>query len=52
MKEVIEALEDKSVLMKEIIPERQHRIWKKSYLNKTAYEVLLDINEYQRRNKK
>jgi len=52
MKEFIESLEDKTVLMREIIPERQHRIWKESYLNKTAYSVWLDICEYQRRNNK
>tara|TARA_R110002020_G_scaffold31469_7_gene98059 strand:+ start:2249 stop:2407 length:159 start_codon:yes stop_codon:yes gene_type:complete len=51
MKAELELVEDKSMLMREYLPMRQHRSWKKTYLNKTVYEVLLDINDYQRRNK-
>ena len=51
MREELELVEDKMILMREYLPLRQHRTWKKSFLNKTVWEVLNDIKNYQRRNK-
>ena len=37
-------------LMRDILPIRAHRTWKKSYLNKCVVSVIRDIKSYQRRN--
>ena len=47
MREELELVEDKMILMREYLPLRQHRTWKKSFLNKTVWEVLNDIKNYQ-----
>ena len=36
--------------MKDILPIRAHRTWKKSYLNKCVVSVIRDIKSYRRRN--
>ena len=49
---VIEDSENKYKFMKDILPIRTHRTWKKSFLNKCVAEVILDIKLYQGGNKK
>lgn len=38
-------LENKNIRMREIIPVHQHHLWKDSYLNKSARQVIIDINK-------
>jgi|TARA_R100000084_G_scaffold105299_1_gene62607 hypothetical protein len=45
-------LEDKNIRMREIIPLSQHHVWKDSYLNKTARQVIIDINKARTRLRK
>ena len=47
----LEALTE-NITMREFIPERQHRCWKESFLNKTRIQVIAEIRRYQRRNTK
>ena len=49
---VIEDSENKYKFMKDLLPIRTHRTWKKSFLNKCVAEVILDIKLYQGRDKR
>ena len=47
MLEELENMTDHSVKMFEVIPQRQHRIYKDKFLNKTVSKVIQEIRRYR-----
>jgi len=46
--EELEKIENPYMKMREFIPERQHRYWKESFLNKYVGTVREEIKKYRR----
>ena len=48
MEEQLQLVTDKTMLMRDYLPDRQRRYWKRDYLNSTVNEVLKGIRKHKR----